>query len=149
LDPRYWFLIIGVLLTVVVVFAVARHRRGELPLVPLSAFGRGQLLFLLLLWVPILAAFMQAFATLKQRGPLLVHVTFWLTGIACTFLVLMLPEKPAPIAWKMAGPEDRSWRPGWVQGVVWALMPGLILLLAWLSVRSHEGPLPGSHLRFQ
>ena len=148
LDPRLWFLGVGVLLTAAVLFAILRHRRGELSLVPATAFGRAQLLFLLLLWVPVLAAFMQAFPSLTRKGALFVHVTFWLTGLACTFLVLALSPKPAPRE-ATTEPESRSWRPGWRMGLVVLLVPALVLLLAWLSVASHAEPLGGSHLRFE
>jgi hypothetical protein len=149
LDPQYWFLIVGLLLAAVVTFAISRHVRGELPLVPATAFGRAQVLFLLILWVAVLAAFMQAFPSLGHRGALWVHVTFWLTATACTLLVLALPDKPLQPASKAIGPEATTWRPGRAQLVAWIIVPALILLLAWLTVSSHAEPLYGSHRRFE
>jgi hypothetical protein len=147
-EPQSWFLAVGIGLAACVILAVFRLRRDALPLVPASAFGRAQLLFLLVLWVPIIAAFMQAFPTMHTRGVLFVHSTFWLTGIACTLIVVALPEPTAASISLPVSPEARSCLPGWKHGVAWLAALALVVCLAWLAIASHEEPLWGSHLRF-
>ena len=148
LDSRWWFVLVGGLLIVIVVIAIFQHRRGALALAPPTAFGRGQLLFLLLLWIPVLAAFLQAFPGMNRKGIFFVHTSFWLTAAACSILVLMLSPKPTPVSKTHITPDDRTWRLGWKHGLLWALVPVLILVVAQLSVLSHDEPLYGSHLRF-
>jgi hypothetical protein len=148
IDPRGWFLLVGLFLSAIVVLGVVRYRRGALPLVPASTLGRGQFLFLLLLWIPVIAAFMQAFPGLRHKGVLLVHVTFWITATVASLIVLALPAEPIAPAEPVRDPRDRLWLPGWKHWLLWALVPVLVLLLARLSVAIHPSPLEGSHLRF-
>jgi len=153
LDPAWWFLLVGILLAAMVVLAVVRHRRGGLALAPRSPLGRAQLLFLAILWLAVIAAFMQALPGMKSEGALFVHTTFWITAAACSLIVLALPREngrsapegraepspPAPRA-----PENLAWLPGTRWVAVWAvLLPLLILLLAQAAISTHEGPLPG------
>ncbi|HMC90713.1 MAG TPA: hypothetical protein VKI17_14245, partial [Gemmataceae bacterium] len=149
MDPRFWFGLVGVVLTCAVLLAIYRYQRGDLSLVPSSAFGRAQLLFLLILWVAVIAAFMQAFPGVSKKGILLVHTTFWLTGGACTLVVLGLRQQAAAAGQEERAPEDTQWLPRWWYAGTWACVPGLIWLLASLAVAAHDQPLPGSHLRFE
>ncbi|MDX2032696.1 MAG: hypothetical protein SF339_18615 [Blastocatellia bacterium] len=146
LAPQRWMLIVALLLSAIVVWAIVRYRREGLPIVSASAFGRGQLLFLLILWIAIVADFTQAFPVLKMRGVFFVHLTFWLTALACTLLALALRADPVPAETLSA--DDPQWLPGRKHALLWALALVLIFALAKAAVASHDGPLPGSHLRF-
>ncbi|TKJ33188.1 MAG: hypothetical protein CEE38_21265 [Planctomycetes bacterium B3_Pla] len=145
---EWWFLLVGLLLSAAVLMAIIRRRRQELPLAPSSAFGRGQLLFLLILWVAIAGAFVQAFPGMARKGAFFVHTTFWITGGICSLVVLSLSGKPRTPTDLQLTPSDISWRPGVRYWIGWLLVPILILLLAYLTVSSHDGPLSGSHLRY-
>ncbi|MFN0124558.1 MAG: hypothetical protein ACKV2V_29000 [Blastocatellia bacterium] len=147
LAPAWWFGIVCVLLTALVVTGIYRYRAGALPLVPGGPFQRMQLLYLLLLWFYLAADFTQSFPAMKSRGVLLVHVTFWLTALACTWITI---TQPAPVDTHEArphNPEDLAWTRGYHR-LAWALAPLLILALAWLTLQTHGGPLPGSQQRF-
>jgi hypothetical protein len=148
IRPEWWFLLVGLLLSAAVLVAIIRHRRRELPLAPSSPFGRGQLLFLLILWVAVAGAFVQAFPGMARKGVFFVHTTFWITGAICSLVVLGLSDKPRIPTDLQLTSSDTSWRPGVRYWIGWLLVPILIILLAYLTVSSHEGPLPGSHLRF-
>jgi hypothetical protein len=101
-------------------------------LAPSSAFGRGQLLFLIILWVAIAAAFMQAFPGMNNKGVFFVHVTFWLTGAICSLLVLSLPGTPEPQTEQQLRPSDSYWRLGKKYWLIWLVIPIVILLIAYL-----------------
>jgi hypothetical protein len=148
LDPRLWLAGIGVLLTAGVVLVVLRHQRSGLPLMPSSSLGRAQLLFLLVLWVPIVGALLQASPRLGNRDEFLVHATFWITGGLCSLLVLSLRDTPRGHTGVHWAPQDPRWKlgPGYWVSLVLGLP--LIALLAYLTVASHPHELPGSHLRF-
>lgn len=149
LEPQWWFLLVGLMLSGLVVAVLIRHCRSGVAFVPATPLGRAQLVFLVLLWLAALAAFTQAFPTLSARGPLLVHVTFWLIAAVCSFLAVCgpAPYEP-PTTDTVVLPDHATWRLGWKHGAAWVGVLALVPLLAKLSVASHTAPLPGSHLRF-
>lgn len=149
IRSEWWFLLVGLMLSAIVLFAIIRHRRHELPLSPAGAFGRGQLLFLVILWVAVIGAFMQAFPGMAGKGVFLVHLSFWITGGTCSLIVLGLSGTPESEAEAQVAPSAHSWRPGARYWLSWLLIPVFIILLAYLTASLSEGPLPGSNLRFE
>ncbi len=148
-QPQWWFLGVALLLSGIIVAALLRHRRSGLAFVPASPVGRAQLLFLAVLWLAVMGAFMQAFPSLASRGVLLVHVTFWLSAAVCSLLVVNLPANGESVSTQTThAPCAVVWRLGWRHGLMWGCGLALVPLLAKLSVASHAAPLPGSHLRF-
>ncbi len=145
---EWWFLLVGLLLSAMVLVAIIQHRRQELPLAPASAFGRGQLLFLLILWVAIIGAFVQAFPRMDHKGVFFVHTTFWITAGIGSLIVLMLADKPMHLPEAQLTASDQSWKPGTRFWIGWLLIPVLIFVLAYLTISLSDEPLPGSHLRF-
>jgi hypothetical protein len=148
MSTEWWFLVVGALLSAIVVAALIRHRRGTLPLLPADAFGRTQLLFLIIIWVQIVGAIMQAFPAMATKGVFFVHTTFWITGGICSIIVLALSGEPDPRPDSQLPASDRFWKPGMKYWLSWSLIPILVFLLAYLTVASHDEPLFGSHLRF-
>jgi hypothetical protein len=148
IPAQWWFLLVGLILSAMILVAVARRRRGDLPLTPSDQFGRGQLLFLVILWIAVAGAFTQAFPAMAGKGVFFVHVTFWITGGICSLIVLGSSGKPIPQSEAHIAASDRFWRQGIRHWISWLLVPALIGLLAYLTVSSHEKPMPGSHLRF-
>ncbi len=111
IPAQWWFLIVGLLLSAMILTAIVRHRRGNLPLVPSSDFGKGQFLFLIILWIAIAGAFTQAFPGMAGKGVFFVHVTFWITGGICSLIILRLPDKPCPLSEAQITASDRFWKP--------------------------------------
>ncbi|MHC4533215.1 MAG: hypothetical protein ACYS6K_04615 [Planctomycetota bacterium] len=149
IRSHWWFLIVGFLLSAIVLLAIIRHRRQQLPLAPSSAFGRGQLLFLIILWIAVVGAFVQAFPSMAHKGVFFVHTTFWLTAGICSLIVLCLSGKPDYRLEPKLTASDNYWRPDMRHWIGWLLIPVLIILLAYLTVSLDEEPLSGSHLRFE
>jgi hypothetical protein len=149
LDPRLWLTFIGVLLTGGVVLAILKSRRRGLALAPESPLGKAQLLFLLVLWIPIVGALLQASPRLPDRGVFFVHTSFWITGALCVLLLLGLrdDEGHEPVAGQAAATDSR-WSLGPGSWASFALIPLLVGLLAYLTIASHVDELPGSHRRF-
>lgn len=150
LEACWWCLIVGLAVSIAVLWAVWRAHQGRLALAPGSRFGRAQLLFLLLLWVPALAALLQVMPGLDTRGALFVHVSFWLTAAACSLIVVSLdPPQRVDAGAPGLEPDDPGWRPGRVGLAVGIGAPILaVLLVAFLTVAAHEGPLNGAQVRF-
>jgi hypothetical protein len=147
-NSTWWFLVIGALLSVVAAVAIARHHCGRLPLVPAGDFGRTQMLFLLILWIPIVGAFTQALPGLSGRGVFLVQASFLITAGLCSLIVVSLREQARPEPSQPRGPSDASWRFGWKFWTCLCLMPLFLYVTAYLTVASHNGPLPYSQVRF-
>jgi hypothetical protein len=148
LTPTRWFALIAVLLTWLVVIALRRYRASSLPLIPAAPWPRVQLLYLSLLWCWLAVDFTQVFPTIKERAVLLVHVSFWLTALACTWLTITL-RAPADVQEGGArNVDDAVWLRGRFFWLAWALMPLLIFALAWLTLGTHDAPLSGSQQRF-
>lgn len=148
LSPARWFALTAVLLTLLVVAALRRYRAGTLSLIPAAAFARTQWLFLLLLWFFQAVDFTQAFPVMKERAVLLVHVSFWLTALAATWLTITQSAPANAPAVEPRSAENSDWTRGRFFRLVWALLPLLILVTAWLTLRTHDVPLPGSRKRF-
>ncbi len=147
LAPQRWFLIVAVLLSAVLAWAIWKHCRNELFFIPADAFGRAQLLFLSLLWLAVVADLTRVIPVLKSKGVLYVHVTFWLTALLCTGIVLTL-RKGASAMTEAVAFDDAGWRLQWRYWLCWAAVPLLIFALAKFTMAMHTEPLPGSHLRF-
>jgi hypothetical protein len=146
IPAEWWFLLVGLILTAIILVAIIR--RQNLPLAPDTDFGRGQLLFLVILWIAIIGAFMQAFPGMANRGVFFVHVTFWITGGICSLIVLGLSGKPTPQPEAQISSSDRFFGPGKRYWISWLLVAVLIILLVYLTVSSHREPLSGSNQRF-
>lgn len=148
IPTHLWFLIVALILSAMILTAIIRHRRQDLPLAPSCDFGRGQLLFLIILWIAIAGAFTQALPGMARKGAFFVHVTFWITGGICSLIVLVLSGKSRYQPDSQVPASDFFWKSGLRHWISWLLIPVLIILLAYLTVLSHDEILSGSHLRF-
>jgi len=147
IGPRSWVLAIALALSGLIVMAICRYLRDELPAIPFDPTGRAQLLLIAITWLFIVGDFTRVVSHLNTRGILSVHVGFWLTGILITCLAICYRAEPAlPV--KEVAATDYSWRPGVKLIIGWLLVPLLIVSLAKLTLSTHTNPLPGSHQRF-
>jgi hypothetical protein len=147
-GPAWWFLAIGVLVSAIAVAAVVRQYQGRLALAPASDFGRTQWLFLIVLWVPVVGAFTQALPGLSGRGVFLVQASFLITAALCSLIVVGLTGGPQPGPVGPREPADVSWRLGRRFWLCLCVVPILLYVTAYLTVASHDEPLPGSQTRF-
>ena len=148
IRTEWWFLIVGLILSAMILAAIIRRHCQDLPLSPSGDFGRGKLLFLVILWIAVVGAFTQALPAMAGKGVFFVHLTFWFTGVICTLIVLGLSRKSGIQSEAQIAASDQFWKLGVRHWVSWLLVPVLIILLAYLTVSSHDEPIPGSHLRF-
>jgi hypothetical protein len=148
LWPKWWFGIVAVLLSLLILSALRRYRAGRLPMMPADPLPRMQWLYLFLLWFFLAADFTQAFPAMRSRAVLLVHLSFWLTSLACTWLAIMAPASMMQSEGRMRGAEDAVWLRNRMVRLGWLLVPLLLGALAWLTLATHDAPLPGSQRRF-
>ena len=148
IPAQWWFLLVGLILSAMIFVAIIRNHRLVLPLAPSGDFGRGQLLFLVILWIAVAGAFTQALPAMAGKGVFFVHVTFWITGGICSLIVLGLSGKPGIQSEVQITASDKFWKIGVPHWISWLLIPVLVILLAYLTISAHEKSMPGSHLRF-
>jgi hypothetical protein len=81
-------------LAAAVLALLARHVREPLAVVPTSPLGKGQLLYVVLLWWVVVGNLMRA---IPPFGPerLVTEGVIHLNAVCCTLLVLLLPARPA------------------------------------------------------
>ncbi|HMO37010.1 MAG TPA: hypothetical protein PKA06_13295, partial [Gemmatales bacterium] len=147
-PQEFWYLLVGVLISLVLFVAILLYRRGKLTILPGTSLGRAQMLLLFLLWISVLAAFLQAMPHMHRTGTLWVHVTFWITACLVTLLILLAPLYPLVTKESAPGPAASTWPPGLGMILLFLLIPCLIGLLTYGITAMHEGPLPGSQLRW-
>lgn len=149
-PQEIWYLFIACGLALMLGIACVQYYRKQLALSPSRPHGRAQLLLLYLMWLSLLAAFLQAFPHMKNTGTLWVHVTFWITAILVSILVILQP-KPSPVVETLdtRSSDDSYWRPGWICWLLLLLAPLTIAALTYATTAMHSHPLQGSHLRFE
>jgi hypothetical protein len=152
IPPSTWILLSALLASALVLAAFLQHRRRPLPCLPSSPFGRAQLLFLILVWIPTLAALLQAFPSLGNRGTFFVHLSFAWSALACSAIALALPEAQTPGIASTPPPELLPHDPRWpLRGILAALLilpPLIIPAVAALSLATRSKSLPSSRERF-
>lgn len=92
LTPEGWFKLSWLLLVVVYVLVVKRHFKAPLPMLSVSWLGKGQLIFLILLWLMVLGNFERA---LVGWGPsrILTEWGIYVNALLATLLVFLLPSE--------------------------------------------------------
>ncbi len=125
-----------------------RHDRQRLALAPTGDFGRGQLLLLLVAWIPTLGAFTQAMPGMSGRGVFLVHASFWLSAGLVSLIAVSLPPEVEGRSAEPWVPSASSWRLGRGFWITLLVTPIILYVAARVTVAAHAAPLPGSALRF-
>lgn len=149
LSGMFWFLIVGILLSVAVGSAICQARRHQLALIPRSNLGRAQWLFLLILWMSLAGDFCGNLPRLESRAVFVVQISFWITGALCTMLVVRTLEMDQILPSDFWPAEDTRWSfKLWTSVGVALAVPLLCGVIGWLTIQSHGEPLPGSHQRF-
>ncbi|AEI49222.1 hypothetical protein [Runella slithyformis] len=96
LTPEGWFNLTWLLLTGMFALVIRRHFQDPLALIPKTWLGKGQLLFLLLLWVMIIGNFERALVG-WDPSRLLTEWVITVNAIIATLLVLTLAGEKEPL----------------------------------------------------
>jgi hypothetical protein len=117
-----WFMIAWLAISVSAIALMSIHLRRPLAVVPASWVGRGQLMFIILLWIMVIANFERALSGFTENRLITEWVLFMNAAIA-TFLVVALPGKPRKA--EVAEPPS-YWR---LTGRTWALAAPVVAVL--------------------
>ncbi|WP_128545157.1 hypothetical protein [Larkinella soli] len=92
LTPEGWFNLTWLLITAVFVVVIRRHLREPLALIPETWLGKGQLVFLILLWLMVIGNFERALVGWTPTR-LLTEWGIFLNASVATVLVLLAPRR--------------------------------------------------------
>lgn len=150
LPPWGWYVVFGLLLTALALLALRLYGRDQLSIAPRSAFGKGALVFLMLLWATLITGFMMDLPAAKQGGHPLVELSFFVFAGAASALVLVLGNSKGslPPDGETRSPTDTRWRPDKPFYVTCVLTPIVLVVITVLSMTMQDGAASGSRLRF-
>ncbi|MGP0065703.1 MAG: hypothetical protein ACLQGP_19125 [Isosphaeraceae bacterium] len=151
LAASTWF-DLGYLLAALTLLALlVRHARRPLAIVPESPMGRGQLLYLVLLWWLVVGNFERALVAFAPQR-LVTEGVLYVVALLCTLLLLAGP--PEVDCASATPPKDRA-RPGLALTIAGGLLASAISIAAdWAIVRKIYGdryagaPYARKHIRF-
>jgi hypothetical protein len=139
-----WFDLGYVLLALTLLVLLARHARRPLAIVPASPLGRGQLLYLGLLWWLVVGNFERALVAFTAER-LVTEGVIYVVALICTLLLLAGPaavdrgKPPSPAGWA---------RPGLARTIAVGLLAAIVSIVAdWAVVRGIYGDQFAGHAK--
>ncbi|NQU51829.1 MAG: hypothetical protein HQ522_04760 [Bacteroidetes bacterium] len=91
LTPSWWFTVTWGLLAIACIIIVMRHYRSPLAIFPKSSLAKGQIMYLILLWIMIVANNERALVG-WDPSRLLTEWTIIVNGIICTLFIILLAK---------------------------------------------------------
>lgn len=144
LSAYTWFNIGFGLIAAAVLFAMWRHTRESLPLVPNSWLGRGQGFYLLFLWIIVIGNLIRVFPF--PPGRMITEGVIHFNACLCSVLLLgvtheinYVPEYPRP---DFARWNRNTWAIGLLATVI------VVGAFAWFTLPLFDEPLFGANVRF-
>ncbi len=128
MTPESWFTFTWMLLTIASVIIVIRHYKAPLPIIPKSSLGKGQLIFLILLWIMVVANFERAL-TGWSSSRLLTEWVIFLNAIIATVLVLLLPHDEETGVIKEKGDYGPIYKRLWVKAIAAMVLSSILFLV--------------------
>lgn len=116
-TPLVWFNLTWALLTAACIIIVVRHYRDPLSIIPKSPLAKGQLIFLILLWMMVVANFDKAL-TGWVPGRLLTEWTIFVNAILATVLVLLLPKENVMVTIHEEQNYKRVYNRLWIKAIL-------------------------------
>ena len=149
LSPNAWFRVVWWSATAVGAILLLTHLRRRLDIVPASWIGKGQLLYVLFLWLMVIGNLMRAIPGFGD-GRMVTEWVLFMNACLATLLVLMLPGQPTEAPIVQNRPEWRSLAANWLAGLV--LASALMTAYGFLTLTLYQEHLDGkpwaNHRRF-
>ena len=128
MTPYSWFTFTWGLLTLACIIIVVRHYRSPLAIIPKSSLAKGQLIFLILLWIMVIANFERAL-TGWHPSRLLTEWVIFLNAIIATVLVLLLPADEETVVINEEENYQALYKRLWVKGIGILLISSILFLV--------------------
>ena len=146
LSAHFWFDVSYVLLSIIVIVFILSAKQKKSALLPESPIGKGQLLFLVVLWWAIIGDQFQAFLKFNYAR-LIVEGSFYISAI---LLSVWIAIRNVPHLTKFKGENELL--KSKLKKIVLAIlivMPLVMIINTTFARLSHSGSLGGSHVRFK
>ena len=146
LPITFWLHVAYGVLALSLLIPWIRHVRSPLPLVPVSAFGKGQWVFLALLWIVVIVSLLSSLPFDSMRG--MTDGLVYMDACVCTlFMLWASPGQGAPAPVPMD--PQRMRRVLLSSTVVWLLIAVLMILVSsGLILYLLDAPTYGHYFRF-
>jgi len=109
------------------IIIVVRHYRSPLPIIPKSNLAKGQLIFLIILWIMVVANFERAL-TGWHPSRMLTEWVIFVNAIIATVLVLLLPREEETIVIHEVDDYKPYYKRLWVKAAVAIVISSLFFL---------------------
>ena len=140
-----WIELFYLAITLVLCYTLYHHKTHPIALIPDTALGKGQLLYLIFLWGIIVINFKRAIVTFAPHR-LITEGLVTLNAIVCTFLVLTLLSNPLSIHSGSVTPWiEQSF---WIGFFVSAILLLVFFALTFVLFGKQHIPNAGLHIRF-
>ncbi|MVM38115.1 hypothetical protein GO730_11860 [Spirosoma sp. HMF3257] len=117
MTPGAWFTLTWLLLLCLFIILIRRHSREPIALIPAYWLGKGQLIFLILLWLMIVGNFERALVN-WHPDRILTEWGVTLNAILATLLVLTVPTEKAPILIQIPASYDPVYKQAWIRALL-------------------------------
>ena len=114
MAPSGWFNLTWALLVAACILIVVRHYRSPLSIIPKSQLAKGQIIFLIVLWIMVVANFERAL-TGWHPNRLLTEWVIFVNAVIATVLVLLLPRDKETILIKEEENYNHLYKRLWIK----------------------------------
>jgi hypothetical protein len=135
-----WFVLAGALATVPILYILRRYLRGDKLLAPPSAFGKGAILTLLIVWITLVGYTLQ---DPPNASNIASQALLWIPAVAATLLLLTLSSQDRSSPGDVDAPSAEVWRTGLRYRMLWGFTPVFLLCITGLSIAMQRGPIEG------
>ena len=126
-SPLGWFNLTWALLVAACIIIVVRHYRSPLPIIPKSNLAKGQIIFLIILWIMVVANFERAL-TGWHPSRMLTEWVIFVNAILATVLVLILPRDEETVVVNEVENYKPYYKKLWVKAVGIMVLSSLLFL---------------------
>ena len=145
LSAAVWFDLAYLALALALLALWVRHRRRPLAVVPASWLGKGQLLYLGLLWTVVVFNFERAIVAFAAQR-LVTEGVLYLVALACTLVLLFAPQSGTETGTEQTQEPAVAKRSGLTATVGMGLVAAMLSIFAdWAIVRAIHGDRPDKH----
>jgi len=150
MTPSGWFNLTWILLVVACIIIVVRHYRSPLAIIPQSPLAKGQLIFLILLWIMVVANFERAL-TGWHPSRLLTEWAIFVNAIIATVLVLLLPRDKETVLIIKEENYKPLYKRLWIKAIAALIISSVLFLVTNRMIYQYsknEKLKPQQHTRF-
>ncbi len=148
-SPHTWFRVVWYSATLVASVLLLRHLKRRLELIPQSWVGKGQLLYLLFLWLMVIGNLMRAIPGFSD-GRMVTEWVIFMNACVATLLVVALPRESLDSSVWNQRPAWPTLKSTWIRGL--ALAAVLIGVYGFSTLAMYQEHLAGkpwaNHRRF-